>query len=93
MVPFYTPLRNDTHPPPLGSPLGGWRAAVARALGPLDCQLATGLPVASRRAFLGVAVATGHDRVVRPGVFGVAPSVYVPSLGRDIVPELRLAGE
>lgn len=95
LVPFYSPLRNDLLPAPaVGSPI--WRMETPQLLALWGRSI-----VNSPRAYLSHRAAhfwallwqPDTTGLCAPGVFGIAPSVYVPSLGRDIVPELRLAGE
>jgi len=93
-VPSYTPLRNDPLPvPPAGSPL--WRVETSDLL-----RVWTRAAAESPQAYLAHRIAHFWSLVWQSGTAplcgaihtGIVPSVYVPSLGRDIVPELGLHG-
>ena len=94
LVPFYTPLRNDPLPPPVkGSAL--WNSETRDLLSLWGRSILN-----SPRAYLSHRSAhfwallwkSGSESLCTPVFAGVQASVYVPSLHRDIVPELRLQG-
>ncbi len=89
LVPAYTPSQMDTLPDPVaGSPL--WRMETPDLLALWGRSI-----LDSPRAYLAHRAAHFGDLLGQPCFLmfsGVAPTVYVPSLGRDIVPELGLTG-
>ena len=92
LVPSYTPLRNDPLPAPAqGSPL--WRTETPQLLMLLGRSIMSspGAYLSHRAANLGALLwRSGTAPLCAPVHFGVVSSVYVPYLGRDIVPELKL---
>jgi len=92
LVPFYTPLRNDPLPAPVqGSPLS---RTETRDLLDLWGRSIMASPVAylSHRFanFWALLWQSGTARPCAATLAGVVSTVYVPSLGRDIMPELGL---
>jgi hypothetical protein len=93
-VPSYTPLRNDSLPVPTpGSPL--WRAETSDMI-----AVWTGAAATSPQAYLAhrayhfwsLLWMGGTEELCVPFHTGMVSSVYVSSLGRDIMPELGLRG-
>jgi hypothetical protein len=92
-VPFYTPLRIDTLPDPVhGSPI--WQMETAQLLALWGRSILN-----SPRAYALHRTANFEALLWRSGMaplcvaiqIGVVPAVYVPFLGRDVVPELGIA--
>ena len=88
-VPSYIPAQMGTLPEPVaGSPL--WRMKIPDLLALWGRTI-----LHSPRAYLSHRAAHFGDLLWRPCLLmysGVKSTVYVPSLGRDIMPELGLAG-
>jgi hypothetical protein len=92
IVPFYSPLRNDTMPAPASD------SALARMETPELLTLWRRSIMNSPRAYLSHRSAyfwallwkSGTESRCTPVFTGVVPAVYVPPLGRDIMPELGL---
>jgi len=89
--PYYTPLRHDQPDAPEGSPL--WRTRTAQLLMLLGRSIvrSPGAYLSHRAASFGALLwQSGTNQLCGPVRVGVVSTVYVPSLGRDIVPELGL---
>ncbi len=89
LVPSYTPSQIGTQPDPVaGSPL--WRMETPELLALWSRSILN-----SPKAYLAHRAAHLANLLWQPCLLmfsGVRPTVYVPSLDRDIVPELGLAG-
>jgi hypothetical protein len=91
-VPFYSPLRNDTLPNPVsGSPLLRMETPELIALWGRSIVGSPWAYLSHRAANFGALLwRSGTTPLCTPLHIGIVPIVYVPLLGRDIVPELEL---
>jgi len=91
-APFYTPLRNDVIPSPIvESPLGGIETPALLALWTKSILDSPRAYFLHRAAHFGGLLWGYRSEPLCDSIFtGVVSSLYIPILGRDIVPELRL---
>ena len=93
-VPLYSPLRNDLPPAPArGSAIGRLETPQLLALWSRSILGSPRAYLSHRTANFGALLWQSEATpLCTPGYFGIESAVYVPSLGRDIVPELGLSG-
>jgi hypothetical protein len=94
LVPFYSPLRNDPLPPPVrGSALWSKETPDLLLLWGHSIMNSPQAYLSHRSAhFWALLWRSGSESLCAPVIVGVVPTVYVPLLGRDIMPELGLQG-